>query len=336
MNNWNMMKGLSGKRKGSFYSALVLMSLFILISCTNKSEVTASPEVKKNVTLIVKMQSGDYWKTVRMGAEAAAKEFNVNLNVLEPKDEEDVSGQIALVSQAVREGAAAIVLAANDFNALTEVVEQASSQRIPVITIDSEVNSSKVRSFIGINNYDAGRKAGRKLIELTGDHGKIAIMSNGKDSRNSEQRERGLMEEIAQYPGVEVLKKEYCFSDKKLCGEQTRKIIAEHEQIDGIIALNAISSLGVANEIQGLGLAGKVKVITFDNTPEDIEFLQEGIIQATIIQNPFSMGYLGVKYAAEANEGKKVPESVDTGTKVIDQENMFWSDNQKLLFPFVK
>ncbi|WP_246315451.1 substrate-binding domain-containing protein [Paenibacillus foliorum] len=318
------------------YYILTLIGLIFLISCSDKPEVASTPETNKNITLVVKMQTGDYWKTVRMGAEAAAKEFNVNLNVLEPKDEEDVSGQIALVNESIRQGTAAIVLAANDYNALAEAAEQAAGQRIPVITIDSEVNSSKVRSFIGINNYEAGRKAGRKLIQLTGDHGRIAVMSNGKDSRNSVQRERGLMEEIAQYPDVQVLKKEYCFSDKKLCGEQTRKIIEEHTKIDGIIALNAISSLGVANEIQRLGLAGKVKVITFDNTPEDIEFLQEGVIQATLIQNPFSMGYLGVKYAVEALGGKKIPEFVDTGTKVIDQENMFWSDNQKLLFPFVK
>ncbi|MFD0679622.1 MULTISPECIES: substrate-binding domain-containing protein [unclassified Paenibacillus] len=318
------------------YCMLALIGLILLLSCSAKTEVVTTPETKKNIALVVKMQTGDYWKTVRMGAEAAAKEFNVNLNVLEPKDEEDVSGQIALVNESINAGTAALVLAANDYNALAEVTEQAAGQRIPVITIDSEVNSSKVRSFIGINNYDAGRKAGRKLIELTGDHSRIAVMSNGKDSRNSVQRERGLMEEIAQYPDVQVLKKEYCFSDKKLCGDQTRKIIEEHSKIDGIIALNAISSLGVANEIQKLGLAGKVKVITFDNTPEDIEFLQEGVIQATLIQNPFSMGYLGVRYAVEALGGKKIPEFIDTGTKVIDQENMFWSDNQKLLFPFVK
>ncbi|MDF2961363.1 MAG: hypothetical protein K0S39_3098 [Paenibacillus sp.] len=318
------------------HGILALLSLILLSSCSDKADAVQPRESKKSVALIVKMQNADYWKTVRMGAEAAAKEFNVNLNVLEPEDEEDVNGQIALVSQSVREGTDAVVLAANDYNSLAEVTERAAGQRIPVITIDSEVNSPKVRSFIGINNYDAGRKAGHKLIELTGDRGRIAVMSNGKDSRNSVQREQGLMDEIAQYPDVQVLEKAYCLSDKKLCAEQTRIIIEKHKTIDGIIALNSISSLGVANEIKRMGLAGKVKVITFDNTPEDIEFLQEGVIQATMIQNPFNMGYLGVKYAVEALDGKKIPEFFDTGTKVIDQENMFWSDNQKLLFPFVK
>ncbi|MED4605491.1 substrate-binding domain-containing protein, partial [Paenibacillus validus] len=114
-------------------------------------------------------------------------------------------------------------------------------------------------------------------------------------------------------------------------------LVQSAEPVDGIVALHAVSSIGVAEEIERLGLQGKVKVVTFDSTLEDIEYLQEGVIQATIIQNPFSMGYLGVKYAVDLLGGsKKVPARYDTGTTVIDQNNMFWSDNQKLLFPFVK
>lgn len=67
-----------------------------------------------------------------------------------------------------------------------------------------------------------------------------------------------------------------------------------------------------------------------------MESLQDGTVQATVIQNPFSNGYLAVKYAVEALEGATIPERVDTGTKLIDLENMLWPENQKLLFPFVR
>ena len=102
------------------------------------------------------------------------------------------------------------------------------------------------------------------------------------------------------------------------------------------MALNQISSSGVASAVQSRNLQEKVKIITFDSTSEELELLQEGIIQATIIQNPFSIGYLGVKSAVEALEGKRVQKRVETGIKAIDLSNMFWSDNQKLLFPFIK
>ncbi|WP_165842281.1 substrate-binding domain-containing protein [Paenibacillus xerothermodurans] len=317
---------------------MTTFALLAAISTSSCAQQAAAPHttVARAVTLILKTGGSDYWQTVRMGAEAAAKEFNVALKVYEPGAEDDVSGQIGLVRQSLVEGTEAVVLAANDYEALADVIQEADSQQVPVITVDSEVSSPQVRSFIGIDNYKAGRQAGRKLIELIGEFGRIAVMSGGKESRNSQERERGLLDEIAKYHGVQVLKKEYCISDETRCGEHVRNIIAEHKQIDGIVALHAVSSIGVAAEIQALGLAGQVKVISFDSTPENIEFLQEGVIQAAIIQNPFSMGYLGVKHALGALNGSEVPGFVDTGTKVIDQENMFWSDNQKLLFPFVK
>ncbi|WP_231506356.1 substrate-binding domain-containing protein [Paenibacillus sp. UNC451MF] len=315
--------------------SVMLLIVPLLSSCTPSAD-TGAPEQAKNVTLIMKKKSGDYWNTVKMGAEAAAKEFSVNLKVTGPDYEGDVNSQIALIDQAVRDGMDALVLAANDYNVLGDTVDRVAAARIPVITIDSEVNSSKVRSFIGINNYDAGQQAGKKLIDLTGENGRIAVISFGQGDRNAAQREQGLLAAIALHPGIKVNKTEDCSLDVKRCNELTTQLLSEPNSIDGIVALDAAASVRVAAETDRTGLAGKVKVVTFDNTPEDIEFLQEGIIQATIIQNPFSMGYLGVKYAVDAMDGKKIPEFKDTGTKVIDQENMFWTDNQKLLFPFVK
>jgi ribose transport system substrate-binding protein len=113
-------------------------------------------------------------------------------------------------------------------------------------------------------------------------------------------------------------------------------LVRHNPSVKGIIALDAGTSIGVAEEIEKMGLQEKIKIVAIDSPPEVLEYLQEGVISATIIQKPFSMGYLGVKYALDASEDKPVPERVDTGTKVIDRENMFWSENQKLLFPFVK
>ncbi|MFE5321252.1 substrate-binding domain-containing protein [Paenibacillus sp. NPDC056579] len=316
---------------------LIVLSLLLLASgaCSRNAE-TGTVEPVRNVTLLLKTGTGDYWKTVKMGAEAAAKEFSVNLKVAAPEYEGDAEGQIQLIEQAVRDGMDALVLAANDYAGLGKTVDDVAARRIPVISIDSEVASTRVRSFIGINNFEAGQKAGNKLIELTGEQGRIAIMGLGAVVKNAEQREQGLRDAISKHPGVHVLRTEYCSADLKRCGELTNKLLQENAEIDGIVALDAVASIGVAAAAERMGLSGKVKIVTFDSTPEDIEFLQEGVIQATIIQNPFSMGYLGVKHAVDAMNGKKVPEFVDTGTKVIDQENMFWSDNQKLLFPFVQ
>ena len=161
-------------------------------------------------------------------------------------------------------------------------------------------------------------------------------MSFVKGTGSAMQREKGFLDHNSRYPGIKVVAKEYCNSDSKLAEDMAREIIAKKEKIDAIVALNADASVGVAKAIEGVKLAGRIKIIAFDNTLEEIEFLDRGVIQATIMQNPFSMGYLGVKHAVEAAEGKKIPGRIDTGSKVIRKENMYLPENQKLLFPFVK
>lgn len=312
-----------------------ISTLLLLSACAGNNDLPL-PEKKKVITVVLKMNHGEYWNTVRLGAEVAAKEFNVNLSFKSPADEDDVKGQIALVEQMLEDGTDGLVLAASDYMGLARVIDQVGNSHIPVISIDSEVGSTKVLSFIGANNYDAGRTAGAKLIELTGQTGSIGVMSFVQGARNADQREEGLLDYIAQFPGIVLAEKQYSFSNEQLARQLTRQMLLAHPDLKGIVALNAVASMGVASEIEAMGLTGKVKVIAFDSTPEVLEQLQEGIVQATIIQNPYSMGYLGVKYMVEALNGDVIPERIDTGSKVIVLDNMFWKDNQKQLFPFVQ
>ncbi|OPH50692.1 hypothetical protein BC351_35880 [Paenibacillus ferrarius] len=313
----------------------ILIAVVSVSSCSRQTEITPT-EQKRHLEVVLRSQNGDYWKTVKMGAEVAAKEFDVALDFRAPGDEADVLGQIALVEQSISSRPDAIVLASNDYKELSQVVEDAAGMGIPVITIDSEVESPKAKSFIGANNYEAGRLAGKQLIKLAGTSGQIAIVSFKQGERNTELREQGLLDEISKYTDVHVVDKVYSLTDREVASQMTQSIVEKNPDLDGIVALNEISSIGVADAVQRLNVQDKIKIITFDSTSEELELLQEGVIQATIVQNPFSIGYLGVKNAVEASKGKKVPNRVDTGIRAIDLENMFWSDNQKLLFPFIK
>lgn len=315
---------------------IILLTLCLIgTGCSFRAAGTRSMD-EKRVALIVRMEQLDYWKTVRMGAEAAAKEFNVKLEVAGPENEEDVDGQVELIDQFLQAGTTdAIIIAANDYKGLSKAVERAHRKGIPMINIDAEAESPYITSFIGINNVEAGRQAGQRLAELLGGTGKVAVVNFGIGPRNGEQRQTGALDILRQYPDLRIAAVEHCASEGASCSELTRELIKQHENLDGILALNAVTTLGVAQEIKELGLAGQVKVVGFDSIPEEIELLQDGVLQATIVQNPFNMGYLGVKHAVMALERRKVPARMELGTKVIDYENMYWIDHQKLLFPFV-
>lgn len=324
-------------KRMAIYLFLILLAVTAFYSCDSRFD-DARPGKKKTVALIVRMKHGDYWRTVKLGAEVAAREYNLNLNFYAPDYEDDSKSQMELVAQAVKDGFDALVVAPSDDEILQAAITLSAlqPQPLPIITLDAEGELAAVKSYIGTDNYDMGKKACEKMIQLIGKQGQIALLGSGDDTANAHRREQGVLDVIARDRQAELVASQYVQSDKKLAGELTRELIGNHPGVQGIIALDAGTSIGVAEEIERLGLEGKVKVVAIDNPPEVLEYLQEGVIQATIIQKPFSMGYLGVKYAVDVSDGKQVPKRFDTGTKVIDMENMFWSENQKLLFPFVK
>jgi len=323
-------------RRRTIMPLAALMLLAFVVSACGRSLDDRDASEKRTVTLIVQMKQGDYWNTVKMGAEVAAKEFGVHLAFDAPETEGDIAEQLLRLQQAIRTGSDAIVLAAGDYSALSDEVERANRLGIPVVAIDTEIDAPSVRSFIGTNNYEAGKLAGKQLIKLIGTEGQILMLSSMKGARNADDREKGIMDVLADFPGIQLAEKAYSYSDVQYAGELTRSAMQQIGRVDGIVALNGHASIGAAEQVVAMGLEGKVKVVAFDSTTEELELLQAGVIQATIAQNPYTMGYLGVKHAASAIRGDKVPERVETATKAIDLENMFWLDNQKLLFPFLK
>lgn len=311
---------------------LTVLLLSTLFSCTAGKLSTQEKSV--HIKVIVKKNGGSYWTVVKMGTEAAAKEFGINVDFDGPADENDIEGQIKLVNKAIDDNVDAIVLAASDYVKLVDVAERASAANIPVIIIDSGIKSDKMKSFIGTDNIDAGKMLGETFIKKAGNKGNIAVMSFIKGAASSDQREEGFFEAIKAESGIKLLSIEYCNSDENTAQSLTENLIQKYPDIDAIVCLNAYGATGTARAIEELGLAGKVKIIGFDSTPEEVSFVEKGVIQSLVIQNPFSMGYLGVKYALDTLNGQTIPKSVNTGSTVIDKDNMYLPENQKLVFPF--
>lgn len=314
---------------------IIVIVIAFTVSCSKSLDLNMA-EKKSTITLITKMKNGDYWNTVKMGADAAAREFGIDLEYQAPQDETDYTEQIRLMNQAIDQKVGSIVLAASDYEALIETTERAYDQKIPVIIIDSEVDSKKYYSFISTDNFEAGKKAGEEIIAQIGTSGRVAIMNFVKGSRNAQQREAGILEVFSKHPNITLVATEYCQSDVRKARDLTNKIFEKHGQINAIAALSSISAVGVAQAIHELNFDGKVKVVAFDSISEEIDFIDKNVIQTTIVQNPFTIGYLGVKYAREAMLGNKIPKKIDTDIKIITKENMYLPENQKLLFPFVK
>jgi ribose transport system substrate-binding protein len=322
-------------KKITIVPIVILTILTVFNGCYKRQSNNASNE-RKTIDFIVKMKGGEYWNMVKQGVNEAASEFDVNVNFIAPDDEQDIYQQEKLVNLAIERKVDAIVLAATDYLGMVEVTEKAAKNKIPVIIIDSSVNTDKVSSKVSTDNLEAGKIAGERLVELIGENSKVAIISFVKGSESAQKREEGVMSAFSKHKGINVVAKEYCYSSERLAMSQTKTILNLNPGLDGIVALNSSASIGAAEAIEALGLEGKVKLITFDSTLMGIQYLEKGIIQATVVQNPVAMGYLGVKYALMAATGSKIPSNVEVTSKLIDKNNMYVPENQKIIFPFIK
>ncbi len=315
-----------------FLLLILLISVSVVTGCGDTS--LSTNENRLRIKVVVKKKNADYFSVVKMGAEAAGKEFNVDVTYDGPENEKDIEKQIKMVDDAINEKYNAIVLAAADYNKLAPVVEKAANQNIPVVIIDSQLNSDRIKGFIGTDNLDAGNELGNTLVTRVGENCKIAVMNFIKGAASSDEREKGVYQVIDRYPQIKVVANLYSNSDESKAYELTKKVTKENPDLDAIVCTNAYGTVGTARAIADENLSGKIKLIGLDSTPEQVDFLEKGVIEALVIQNPFNMGYLGVSYAIDSINNKPVPESTNTGLKIIDKENMYLPENEKLVFPF--
>ncbi|MBD0381826.1 substrate-binding domain-containing protein [Paenibacillus sp. WST5] len=278
----------------------------------------------------------EFWQVLNQGVFAAAKEYNTEVKVIGPPSESDIDEQIKLVEEAIAMKPRAIILAATDHNRLVPVAQKVISSGIKLITVDSGLKGGVSSSFIATDSYAAGRKAVETMKRYVQGPATFAIVSFVKTSTTQLDRENGVRDSLKNDPSIHVLDTLYSNGSEEKAYEQTKKLLAERSDIRGIFGLNEVSTVGAARALKEMDLERNIKLVGFDSSMNEIAFLEEDILQATVVQKPFNMGYLAVKTALQVYNGEAVKAIMDTGSEVITKENMYTSENQKLLFPFVE
>ncbi|MBN2288607.1 MAG: ABC transporter substrate-binding protein [Candidatus Glassbacteria bacterium] len=310
---------------------LVLAVVFMALpACTGGREAGIK------VLVSPKGLTHNFWLTVKAGADSAGKELGVDVIWKGPTLETDIAGQIAIVEDYLNKHVDAIVLAACDAKALIPVVEEADRRGIPVITIDSGLDSDIPLSFVASDNVIAAGKAADVLAELIGYRGEVACIPFIPGAETSIWRETGFREALEKYPDITLAAVQYSQADVATGMAVTENILTAQPGLKGIFAANEAGAIGAAQAVAARNLQGKVKLVGFDASPNEIEALRSGVIQALIVQNPFAMGYLGVSSAVGALQGKPVEKRIDTGVTVITMDNFSEPQIQKVLYPLGK
>ena len=293
------------------------------------------------IPIIVKDTTSFYWQTVLAGARKAGKDLGVDVPELGVQSETDVNGQISTLEDAVAEKPAAIVIAPIEFKALGKPIDEAA-KKAPIIGIDSSADSKAFSSFLATDEVQGGRIAadglGEAIKEKYGKaEGDVALIASAPGVGPLDARAKGFKEELAaKYPGLKLV------ADKVADGQATTglaivsDLIAANPDLRGIFASNLIMAQGAGQAIAENKKADTIKLVGFDSDDKLVGFLKDGTISALVVQDPYRMGYDGVKTALAVSRGEKVEAFVDTGANLITKANMNGEKQQALLNPKVK
>jgi ribose transport system substrate-binding protein len=288
------------------------------------------------IAVIPKGLGHDFWNTVRLGAMKAGEEEGAEIRWNGPEKETQHDRQIAIIEGAVQDKVDAIVMAATDRNAIVPTLRKVAAAGIPVITIDSGVESDIPKSFIGTQNEKGAAAAAEELNRLLSGKGEVAVIPFIRNAATSDQREKGFKDGLKRFPGLKLVADNESGGSEEGGQKATENMLAAHPNITGIFAANEPGAIGCGRALETMGRAGQVKLVAFDASPNQIGMLEKGTVQALIVQNPYKMGYEGVKNAVKLLHGQTIPKVIDTGVTVVTKANLNNPDVQKLLYPLGK
>ena len=314
-------------RLNGAWTALPVTVFFILLGLA-----ACNRDTRKRIAVVPKGQAHLFWQSIHAGAVSAAREAGVEIIWNGPPLETDFSGQIQIVEAMITQHVDAICLAPTDKTALISVVERANREGIPVVILDSPVDTQNFVAQVATDNYQAGAMAAARMGKILNGKGKIAEVAVEPGSASTMAREQGFEDAIKKdFPGIEIADKRYGWSDRAKSLAVAENMLTAHENLSAMFASNESSTVGAAQALKGR--SAKVKLVGFDSSPGLLDDLKSGLIDSLVVQDPFRMGHDAVTAAVQKLKGATPQKIQNLPPRVVTRENLDDPDVQKQLHP---
>jgi ribose transport system substrate-binding protein len=301
----------------------------------------AMAQTKPTVAIIVKDTTSTYWQTVLAGARKAGQDLGINISELGAQSESDASGQIGMLEKAVASSPAAIVIAPAQFSALGRPIDEAA-KKVKIIGIESAADTKAMTSLVATDNVKAGRIAAEALAaaitKTYGDtEGNIVIITAMPGVAALDQRAKGFKEVIAaKYRALDLVADKVADGKPATVVNIMKDLIANTADLRGVFASDPIMTQAVGQAVAESKSGDKINVIGVGSDEKLVKLLQADTVAGLVVEDPFRMGYDGVKSALAASKGEQAAANVDTGATLVTKANMSSARSQELLNPKVK
>jgi len=327
------------------------LAMLMVVGCNSGGDTNTTTDNKPavggtdkkpdfTIAVIPKGSTHDYWKALHAGANAAEKEFNVHIIFKGPLKEDDKEDQIKTVEDFTTQKVDGIVLAPLDNVALAKPVDAAVAAKIPVVVIDSSLESKTYSATAMTNNYKGGQMAGDAMAKLLGGKGSVIMLRYEAGSASTMDREKGFLDAIAKSTGIKVLSSNQEGGATVDSAQQKAEGLLGgfknpdgSSQAQGIYCPNESTTAGMLLVLDELHWAGKVKFVGFDSSPKLLDGMTAGKIDALVVQDPFKMGHDSVATMVKILKKQPFDKDEDTGATLVTKANMNQPEIAKLISP---
>ena len=281
----------------------------------------------------VEDSTNDFWKALILGTKMAAKEYNADIEIKAPNEENDIERQNELLKEAISEEPDAILFSPSSFTESNDLLKEAKEKGIRISFIDSYTEEKVQDLTVATDNLEAGEKLGKFASTLLGPDDQIAIVAHVKGVSTAVEREEGFRKGLGDLAKniVEVV---YCDSQYEKSRKLTQELMEKYPNLKMVAGMNEYSSVGAARAVKAAGAKDRIQVVGVDSSQEAVQLMENGVFKGLVVQKAFKMGYIGVKETILMLRGKSYEKDVNSGCELVTPDNMYDSEIEKLLFPF--
>ncbi|AOS43548.1 D-ribose-binding periplasmic protein precursor [Lacunisphaera limnophila] len=296
------------------------MKRLLLLTASLALALTGSAAPRELVIgLVAKSQGNPVFQAARVGAEDAAKELsakhkmNIRIDWRTP-NEEDAQKQAEAIEQLVLAGAEGIAVSCSDANKLTDAINRAVDNGVPVATFDSDAPASKRFVTYGVDDIDCGRQTMEELAKVMGGKGIIAVLAGNQNAPNLQQRVQGVREVAAKFPGITIRDVYYHKETPQDAAAKVEQVMQANPDITGWAMIGGWP-LFTENALKWQ--PGTVQCVSVDALPAQLAYIRSGHVPVLLAQQCYAWGHRSVELLIEKIVEKKNPPAVKEVSALI-------------------
>lgn len=310
-------------------SIILVLSLFLLVSCGTKEETKEVVGNQAEIAIILKTLSNPFWVSMKEGIEKEAEKQGIKVDIFAANSEEDVQEQLKLLENLLGKNYKAIGVAPlSPVNLIPGIVE-ANKKGIYVVNIDERIDMEQLKTsggsvlaFVTTDNIKVGAKGAQFIVDKLVDGGEVAIIEGKAGNASGEFRKQGATEVFKANDKIKLVASQPADWDRSKALDLAANLIQKYPNLKAIYAANDTMALGALQAVMNANKQDKIIVVGTDGAPEALESIKQKGLSATVAQDSANIGAESLKLLIEALKNKPEINSNNTPQEIPVESNL--------------